>query len=91
MGPVIVPVLTVLAGVAVRAIAYAELLARLRWQERQQRALTELAPARSRPGASFTRWGLMAAGCTWRPRTESALCRLPAGGNYGLRRRRRTS
>jgi hypothetical protein len=45
MGPVIVPVLTVLAGVAVRAIAYAELLARLRWQERQQRALTELARA----------------------------------------------
>lgn len=43
MGPVIVPVLTVLAGVAVRAIAYAELLARLRWQERQQRTLTELA------------------------------------------------
>ena len=43
MGPVIVPLLTVLAGVAVRAIAYAELLARLRWQERQQRTLTELA------------------------------------------------
>jgi Tfp pilus assembly protein PilN len=45
MGPVIVPVLTVLAGVAVRAIAYAELLARLRWQERQQHTLTELARA----------------------------------------------
>jgi hypothetical protein len=47
MNPVTVPALTVLAGVAVRAIAYAELLARLRWQERQQRAshraLTELA------------------------------------------------
>ena len=45
MGPVLVPVLTVLAGVAVRAIAYAELLARLRWQERQQRTFTELARA----------------------------------------------
>ena len=45
MGPVIVPGLTGLAGVAVRAIAYAELLARLRWQERQQRTLTELARA----------------------------------------------
>jgi hypothetical protein len=43
MDPVIVPALTVLAGVGVRAIAYAELLARLRWQERQQRTLTELA------------------------------------------------
>jgi hypothetical protein len=42
MDPVIVPALTVLAGVAVRAIAYAELLARLRWQERQQHTLTEL-------------------------------------------------
>ena len=45
MGPVIVPVLTVLAGVAVRAIAYVELLARLRWQERQRRTLAELARA----------------------------------------------
>lgn len=45
MDPVIVPVLTVLAGVAVRAIAYAELLARLWWQERQLRTLTELARA----------------------------------------------
>lgn len=47
MDPVTVPVLTALAGVAVRAISYAELLARLRWQERRQRAshraLTELA------------------------------------------------
>jgi hypothetical protein len=47
MGPLTVPVLTALAGVAVRAIIYAELLARLRWQERQQRAshraLAELA------------------------------------------------
>jgi Tfp pilus assembly protein PilN len=47
MDPVIVPALTALAGVAIRAITYAELLARLRWQERRQRAshraLTELA------------------------------------------------
>lgn len=47
MDPVTVPALTALAGVAIRAITYAELLARLRWQERRQRAshrvLTELA------------------------------------------------
>jgi RNA polymerase sigma factor (sigma-70 family) len=55
MGPVIVPVLTVLAGVAVRAIAYAELLARLRWQERQQHTLTELARALP-PGCQLHTW-----------------------------------
>ena len=38
MGSVAVPALTALAYVAVRAIIYAELLARLRWQERRQRA-----------------------------------------------------
>jgi hypothetical protein len=47
MDPVTVPTLTALAGVAIRAISYAELLARLRWQERRQRAshraLAELA------------------------------------------------
>ena len=47
MDPVTVSALTVLAGVAIRMITYAELLARLRWQERRQRAshrvLTELA------------------------------------------------
>jgi Tfp pilus assembly protein PilN len=47
MDPVTVPALTVLVGVAIRAITYAELRARLRWQERRQRAshraLTELA------------------------------------------------
>jgi hypothetical protein len=40
-------IVSALAGVTARAIAYAELLARLRWQERQQRSsrrdLTELA------------------------------------------------
>jgi hypothetical protein len=49
MDPVTMPALTVLAGLAMRAIAYAELLARLRWQERRQRAchraLAELARA----------------------------------------------
>jgi hypothetical protein len=49
MDPVIVPALTALAGVAVRGIALAGLLARLRWQERHLRAdrasLTGLAPA----------------------------------------------
>jgi len=47
MDSVTVSALTVLAGVAIRVIAYAELRARLRWQERRQRAshraLTELA------------------------------------------------
>lgn len=47
MDPIIVPVLTVLVGLAIRGIAAAELLARLRWQERQRRAdrfsLTQLA------------------------------------------------
>ena len=47
MDPVTVPAMTALAGVAIRAITYAELLARLRWQERRQRAshlaLTEIA------------------------------------------------
>lgn len=38
MDPVIVSVLTVLAGLAVRGIAVAELFVRLRWQERQQHA-----------------------------------------------------
>jgi hypothetical protein len=37
MDPVIVSVLAALAGLAVRGIALAELHARLRWQERQQR------------------------------------------------------
>ena len=49
MDPIIVPVLTALIGVAMRAIAVAELLARLRSQERRWRAdrscLTELARA----------------------------------------------
>lgn len=47
MDLITVPVLTALAGLAIRAISSAELLARLRWQERRQRAshraLTELA------------------------------------------------
>ena len=38
MDPLMVPVLTALTGVAVRGIAAAELLARLRWQERQRSA-----------------------------------------------------
>jgi hypothetical protein len=38
MDSVTVPTLTALAGVAIRAITYAELTAKLRWQERQQRA-----------------------------------------------------
>lgn len=38
MNPIIVPVLTVLIGLAVRLIAFAEMLAQLRWQERQLRA-----------------------------------------------------
>ena len=46
MDTVTLSALTALAGVAIRAITYAELLARLRWQERRQRAshqaLTEL-------------------------------------------------
>jgi hypothetical protein len=50
MDPFIVPVLTAVAGLAVRGIALAELLARLRWWERQLRAdrasLTGLALAR---------------------------------------------
>jgi hypothetical protein len=56
MDPVTVPALIVLAGVTVRAITYAELLARLRWQERQQRAshraLAELA-RQLRPGCQL--------------------------------------
>jgi Tfp pilus assembly protein PilN len=47
MDPILVSALTALFGVAVRAIAFAELLARLRWEERQRRAdrftLVELA------------------------------------------------
>ena len=47
MDPILVPVVTALFGVLVRAIAFAELLVRLRWQERQRRAdrftLAELA------------------------------------------------
>ena len=38
MDPIIVPVLTLLAGLVVRVIALMGLLARLRWQERQLRA-----------------------------------------------------
>jgi len=38
MDPIIVPVLTALAGLAMRGIAVAELLVRLRWQDRQQHA-----------------------------------------------------
>jgi hypothetical protein len=49
MSPFLVPLLTALAGVAVRGIAAAELLARLRWQQRQRSAdrswLFELAQA----------------------------------------------
>lgn len=49
MDPVIVSALTALAGLAVRGIAIAALLVRLRWQERQQCAhgayLTALAQA----------------------------------------------
>ena len=37
MDPVIIPVFTALAGLAVHGIALAGLLARLRWQERQWR------------------------------------------------------
>ena len=47
MDPIIVPALTALIGLTMRAITFAELLARLRWQERQHGAdrssLTELA------------------------------------------------
>ena len=47
MHPIIVPVLTALIGVTMRAIAFAELIVRLRFEERQHRAdrssLTELA------------------------------------------------
>jgi hypothetical protein len=47
MDPIIVPVLTVLVGAIMRVIAFAELLTRLRWQERQHCAdrssLAELA------------------------------------------------
>lgn len=49
MNPFLVPVLTALTGAAVRGIAAAELLARLRWQERLRSAdrscLCELARA----------------------------------------------
>lgn len=38
MDPLVVPVLAAFAGMAMRGIAFAELLVRLRWQERQQRA-----------------------------------------------------
>lgn len=38
MDPVIVSLLTVVAGLAMRGIAVVELFVRLRWQERQQRA-----------------------------------------------------
>ena len=38
MDLVIVPVLTALTGLALRGIAIAELLVRLRWQDRQQQA-----------------------------------------------------
>lgn len=38
MSPIIVPVPTALVGLAIRGIAAAELLVRLRWQERQRRA-----------------------------------------------------
>jgi hypothetical protein len=54
MDPVIVPVLTVLAGLAVRGMAVAELLVLLWWRERQERAhrsyLTAL--VRGLPGGS---------------------------------------
>jgi hypothetical protein len=47
MDPIILSALTALISMVIRAIAFAELLARLRWQERQQRTdrstLTELA------------------------------------------------
>lgn len=56
MHPIIVPVLTALIGVAIRGIAFVELLVRLRWQERRQRAshraLTELARELP-PGCQF--------------------------------------
>jgi hypothetical protein len=38
MDPVIVPVMTALAALAMRGIAIAELLVQLRWQERRQQA-----------------------------------------------------
>ena len=38
MSPVFVPVLAALVGLAIRGVVIAELLVRLRWQERQQRA-----------------------------------------------------
>lgn len=38
MNPIIVPVLTLLAGLGMRGIAIAELFVRLRWQERQRYA-----------------------------------------------------
>jgi hypothetical protein len=48
MDPVIVSVLTVLASLAVRGIAVAELFMRLRWQERQQHAHSSYLTALSR-------------------------------------------
>ena len=49
MDPIIISVLTALVGLAMRGIAIAELLMRLRWQERHQRGhrahLTALARA----------------------------------------------
>lgn len=38
MDPLVMPALTVLAGLFIRGIAIVELLVRLRWRERQQRA-----------------------------------------------------
>jgi hypothetical protein len=49
MGQILVPILTTLVGLVVNGLAFAGLLARLRWQERQLRAdrasLTRLALA----------------------------------------------
>ena len=68
MDPIIVPVLTAPIGVAMRAIAVAELLARLRWQERPRRAdrpASRSWPARCRAGAGWMSCGPTAASCTW--------------------------
>lgn len=56
MHPIIVPVLTALIGVAMCGIAFAELLAQLRWQERQLRA-----DRSSLAGGGCVGWSRMAA------------------------------
>ena len=56
MDPIIVPVLTALIGVVVRAIAVAELLGRLRWQERQRHADRSSGTAKVSPEPAMRPW-----------------------------------